>query len=203
MARSFHALRAAFLPGPWFLSEWLRDYRGDLDTAACGAEATRNPFSPKGWLVGLCLPVAERYAHIGCVVLVVGGLEMKLSSRVLLTLGIAGVLAAAPAFVPLPQNRPVEVASIGCGARITSRTIDSANAIGIVPCPVQVQSTATPWAVIVVGAGVVSVMINAAVVYQTQCRELTLQEAYSSAFLPVIGWLFNQQHSQCGHPGHR
>jgi len=130
--------------------------------------------------------------------------RMKLSKRVLVVSGVAGLLLAAPAFVPLPQYHSVKVAAIGlCGVPIVSRTIDSANARPlVVPCPVQIQPTTTPWAPIVMGASVVSVMINAAIIYQTQCRELTFQEAYAST-LPVIGWLFNQQNNQCGHQGHR
>jgi hypothetical protein len=53
------------------------------------------------------------------------------------------------------------------------------------------------------GASVASVMINAAIIHQTQCRELSFQEAYTSMSLPVIGWLFNQQNNQCGRRGHR
>jgi len=44
-------------------------------------------------------------------------------------------------------------------------------------------------------------MANAAIVSQTQCRELTLQEAYSSFFLPFIGIVFDQHNDHC-HPKH-
>jgi hypothetical protein len=127
---------------------------------------------------------------------------MKPSKRVLVASGLGVLLCAAPAFVPLPQYHSVQVAAIGgCGAPIASTTIDSASARPlVVPCVVQPKPT--PWAPIIMGASVVSVMINAAIVYQTQCRELTLQEAYAST-LPVIGWLFNQQNNQCEPRRHR
>ena len=130
--------------------------------------------------------------------------RMRPSKRVLVAFGLAGLMSAAPAFVPLPQSHSVKVASVaGCGVRVVTRTIDSANARPlVVPCGVQVQPTTTPWAGIIMGASVVSVMINAAIVYRTQCRELSFQEAYAST-LPVIGWFFNQQNNQCGRRGHR
>ena len=67
-----------------------------------------------------------------------------------------------------------------------------------IPCP---TSGPTPWPVIILGAGVVSLITNAAIVSQTQCRELTLQEAYSSFFLPFIGIVFDQHNDHC-HPKH-
>jgi hypothetical protein len=68
----------------------------------------------------------------------------------------------------------------------------------VTPAAVVVQSAATPWAVIGLAFSVVSVMVNAAVIGHTQCREMTVQEAWTSALLPFAGMLFNQQHSQCG-----
>lgn len=127
-----------------------------------------------------------------------------MSKRVILTCAIVGLMSAAPVFVPFPQEKLTKVAGVpGCGVLVT-RTIDSADASPlVVPCPVQVQTTTTPWAAIVMGASVVSVMINAAIVHQTQCRELSLPEAYASMSLPLIGWVFNQQNNQCGHHPHR
>jgi hypothetical protein len=122
--------------------------------------------------------------------------------RILAAWGMAGLLATAPAFVPLPQYKPVKVADIGLCGTLAERAIDSANAAAL-PCPVQVQPHPTPWVAIIMGASVASVMINAAIVHQTQCRELTFQEAYASISLPVIGWFFNQQNNQCGRHGHR
>ena len=67
----------------------------------------------------------------------------------------------------------------------------------------QVQSSATPWVAIAFGAGVVSVMVNAAVIGQTQCREMTVEEAWTAAMLPFAGMLFNRQNSQCSRPVRR
>lgn len=44
-----------------------------------------------------------------------------------------------------------------------------------------------PWPAFYVIGGAASVMFDAAVVWNTQCRELTSQEAMASFFLPVIG----------------
>jgi hypothetical protein len=40
-------------------------------------------------------------------------------------------------------------------------------------------------------------MLNAAIVWNTQCRELSLNEAVTSAFLPLIGIAFDQHASKC------
>ena len=55
----------------------------------------------------------------------------------------------------------------------------------------------TPWPAIGVMIGVAGVMINAAYVWNTQCRELSTQEAITSTFLPIIGMAFNAQASRC------
>jgi len=46
-------------------------------------------------------------------------------------------------------------------------------------------------------ASVVSVMVNAVVIGQSQCREMTVQEAWTSAMLPFAGMPFNEQNNQC------
>ena len=55
----------------------------------------------------------------------------------------------------------------------------------------------SPWPVVVVIVGVVSVMTNAAWIWRTQCRELSSQEAMTSTFLPFIGMAFDAQASKC------
>jgi hypothetical protein len=55
----------------------------------------------------------------------------------------------------------------------------------------------SPWPEVVIFAGVVSVMGNAAWVWHTQCRELSSQEAMTSTFLPFIGIAFDAQASKC------
>jgi hypothetical protein len=45
--------------------------------------------------------------------------------------------------------------------------------------------------------GVVGVMVNAIYIWNTQCRELSSQEAVTSTFLPFIGMVFDAQASKC------
>jgi hypothetical protein len=40
-------------------------------------------------------------------------------------------------------------------------------------------------------------MVNAIYIWNTQCRELTSQEAVTSTFLPFIGMAFDAQASKC------
>jgi hypothetical protein len=55
-----------------------------------------------------------------------------------------------------------------------------------------------PWPVWVLGIGVISLMIRAAVVYNRECRELTSAEAMSG-MIPL--WpAYHQPVSQCGGP---
>lgn len=59
------------------------------------------------------------------------------------------------------------------------------------------QSSPWPWPVLVVGLSATSVILNGAIVGQTQCRELTQQEATASIFLPFFGMAFNAHHNMC------
>ena len=59
-----------------------------------------------------------------------------------------------------------------------------------------------PWPAIVLIGGVVSIMLNAAIVWNTECRELTLGEAFTAGALPGVGIAINQSrgaHSACRH----
>jgi hypothetical protein len=57
---------------------------------------------------------------------------------------------------------------------------------------------AAPWPVWVLGIGVVSLMLRAAVVYNRECRELTSEEAMTG-MIPL--WpAYHQPVSQCGGP---
>jgi hypothetical protein len=56
-----------------------------------------------------------------------------------------------------------------------------------VPTP----KAATPWPVIGLIAGVVTIMLDAAIVWNTQCRELTLEEAMTAGALPGLGLAVN------------
>ena len=118
---------------------------------------------------------------------------MKLR-KIVATITIAALFFWAPSAIPVtafPVGGP-------CGVGAFWLTADTAFAAGaIIPCP---ASTApTPWVPIVIGAGVVSVMLNAVIVSKTQCRELTTNEALSSFFLPFIGIALNQKNNHCHH----
>ncbi len=108
---------------------------------------------------------------------------------------VVTLIAASLAFW-IPSVVPTKAVPV-CGA-VQLITADTAFA-GVLPCPVLPGQPPAPWAAITIGAGVVSLMFNAAVVQMTQCRELTTNEALQSAFLPFIGMALNQQTSHCGH----
>jgi hypothetical protein len=107
------------------------------------------------------------------------------------------VLAIASLFFWAPSVVPVKAIPI-CGVA-TLVPLDSAFAALPLPCPVPAHGAPTPVPVIGLIAGVVSVMLNAAIVWHTQCRELTTQEAISSSFLPLVGMAFNKNASKCPH----
>ena len=109
---------------------------------------------------------------------------------------LVAVLAAASLAFWAPSIMPVK-AGIGCGPVGEYHTIDTAYAYPdtSIPCPTHAPS----WPAVAVFVGTVSVMLNAAIVWNTQCRELTSAEAMTSAFLPLIGIAFNAQTSKCHH----
>ncbi len=120
-----------------------------------------------------------------------GGKPRKLVA----TLVIAAVFFWAPSVIPVRASPPIG----SCGfIELTWRTADTANASPLVlPCPP--VHTPTPWPVIIGMLGAVSVIVNAAIISQTQCRELTQQEAWSSIFLPFIGMLWDRHINKCHH----
>ena len=114
--------------------------------------------------------------------------------KIVSTVLVAALLFWAPSIFPVSATPAI----IGCGHPFVLISADTAfAAVPITPCaPV---SSPTPWAVILIGASAVSVILNAIFVSQTQCRELSQQEAVSSIFLPFIGIAMNQQHNKCHH----
>jgi hypothetical protein len=88
----------------------------------------------------------------------------------ILTLTLAAALAAAA--LPVQQaaaTTPVYVAAASAGA--------------------------APWPVWLLGGGVASLMLRAAYVYRTQCRELTVEEAFTGT-VPL--WpAYQQSRNQC------
>jgi hypothetical protein len=117
---------------------------------------------------------------------------MKLR-KIVATITIAALFFWAPSAIPVKATG----IGIGCGG-FSWLTADTALAgVVFIPCPT--PTAPTPWVPIVIGASVVSVMLNALIVSKTQCRELTSQEAMSSIFLPFIGMAFNKQNNKCHH----
>lgn len=113
---------------------------------------------------------------------------------------IVTTTVVAAMFFWAPTAIPARATGVTCGFLTGWWPSDTAFAApGYVPCPVQLQHATTPWAVIIFGASVVSVITNAIYVSQTQCRELTTQEAWTSIGLPFIGIAFDQHNDKC-HP---
>jgi hypothetical protein len=86
-----------------------------------------------------------------------------------------------------------------CGVGVGSyQTADTAFADGYVPFPCPIgHGGGSPWPAVTVIVGVVGVMVNAIYIWNTQCRQLTSQEAAISTFLPFIGMAFDAQASKC------
>jgi hypothetical protein len=100
---------------------------------------------------------------------------------------LVAILATSSLAFWAPSIIPVK-AKIICGVNANNfeyRTIDTAYA-GQIPCPTPLHGPSPAPAVgIIIGAA--SVILNAIIVWNTQCRELTGQEAAASAFLPLLG----------------
>ena len=114
---------------------------------------------------------------------------------------IVATITIAVMFFWAPSAIPVRAIGIGCGVgALTWLSADTAFAgIAGFPLPCPTPTAPTPWPVIVMGASVVSVILNAIIVSNTQCRELTQQEALSSLLLPFIGIAFNKHNNKCHH----
>jgi hypothetical protein len=114
--------------------------------------------------------------------------------KVVAILATASLAFWAPSIIPL-QALPI----VSCGAnQVQYRTIDTAYAF----CGPQFTHgspahTPTPWAPIAVFVGTLSVMVNAAYIWNKQCRELSSQEALTSALLPFLGFAFDAHASKC------
>jgi hypothetical protein len=100
-----------------------------------------------------------------------------------------------------PSALPARAVAIGpCGfGPYAWLSADTAFAGVYVPPPCPITHALTPWAVIAAGASATSVILNAIIVSNSQCRELTRQEALSSNLLPFIGIAFNQHNNKCPH----
>jgi len=125
----------------------------------------------------------------------------KFAAKFVATLSIASFALVVPTFTPVVTTT---ASAVSCGVTQNNLTWGSAFAgPGPIPCPplpaklLPKQMALNPAPVFVLFGGVASVMLNAAWVWKTQCRELTSQEAETSTFLPLIGIFFDKQASQC------
>ena len=84
-------------------------------------------------------------------------------------------------------------AAIAVAGVLSLGTVGGANAASGVNAWFPNGSWPAVW--IVAGAG--SIIGDAAFVQATQCRELNAREVLTSAVLPVIGWVFNDNTSKC------
>ena len=55
------------------------------------------------------------------------------------------------------------------------------------------------WPAFFIIGAAASVELNAVIVWNAQCRELTSQEAFTSAFLPILGVALNDRDNKCKH----
>ena len=111
---------------------------------------------------------------------------------------LVAVVATASLAFWAPSIIPVKAyVGNGCGVELDwYQTADTAFADGVVvPCPT--GHGGSPWPAVTEIVGVVGVMVNAIYIWNTQCRELTRQEAMTSTFLPFIGMAFDAQASKC------
>jgi hypothetical protein len=109
---------------------------------------------------------------------------------------LVAILATATLAFWTPSIVPVG-ATGGCGFT-QYQTVDTAYANPGRPCLPQPHS-GSPWPAVAILIGTSSVIINAIYIWHEQCRELSSQEAMTSAFLPLIGIAFDAQASKC-HP---
>lgn len=110
----------------------------------------------------------------------------------------AALALIAPTVIPAPIGATASTIYVGCGVTQSPYlTFGSANAVPAPSAPCVGAPSAIAPSYVMLGVG--SVMTNAAYVWNAQCRELTPREAITSTLMPVIGWLFNDNASQCKH----
>ena len=111
--------------------------------------------------------------------------------KLISTLVVAGMLYWAPSVLPA-VNLKLQTGAYACAASNTYTTWDTAFADCVTPIVAGNGHMASPWPVIVLIGGVVSIMLNAAIVWNAECRELTLGEAFTAGALPGVGIAINQ-----------
>jgi hypothetical protein len=93
-----------------------------------------------------------------------------------------------------------KIIGVVAAAAMAAAAIAPANAAPKPPVHAYASNASHPWPALAVIGGAASVILNAAIVWNTQCRELSSQEAAASFFLPVVGIAFDAQTSKCKTP---
>ena len=91
-----------------------------------------------------------------------------------------------------------KIIGVAAAAAMAAATIAPANATyyGWWCRPPAVHA-ASPWPAVFIIGGAASVILNAAIVWNSQCRELSSEEAATSFFLPGVGIAFDVQANKC------
>ncbi|MGA2492296.1 MAG: hypothetical protein ABSF67_05025 [Roseiarcus sp.] len=97
-----------------------------------------------------------------------------------------------------------KIIGVVAAAAMTAAAIAPANATYYGYCHpkhfVAASHAASPWPAFFIIGGAASVILNAAIVWNSQCRELSSQEAATSFFLPGVGIAFDAQVNKCKKP---
>ena len=95
------------------------------------------------------------------------------------------------------SNRKLILAVISAAAMATAGLpATQASAASVIVSGATGGGVGAGWPVWALGGGVLSVMIRAAYVYRTQCRELTAEEAFTG--LAVVWPAYQRNQSKCG-----
>lgn len=90
------------------------------------------------------------------------------------------------------------IIGVAAAAAMAAATIAPANANYY--CHPPITHGASPWPAFFIIGGAASVILNAAIVWNSQCRELSSQEAATSFFLPGVGIAFDAHANKCKKP---
>ncbi len=96
----------------------------------------------------------------------------------------------------MPYRKCILALAAAASFALAALPATQAAASGVV---VVTPGATAPWPVWALGGSVLSIMVRAAYVYRTECRELTAEEAFGGAVTP---WpLYHQARNQCGTAG--
>ncbi len=87
--------------------------------------------------------------------------------------------------------------ALAAAGSLAAVALPTTEALAAGPIYVASASASAPWPVWALGGGVLSIMVRAAYVYRTECRELTVEEAFGG----MGPWpVYHQVRSQCKAP---